>query len=1015
MYPYDNIPPPPPTERPEHLFDSNAPVYSFTPSRAGSSTPSVDGAKSSDSDSVNNANSDTATGGSLRGLQILESRYVGDSLEGQHCSVRLTVAPSESVAHQPLFRWVHCKQQTLDFDEFEKQAFSVPGLTASEKQGLKNMTSLIRRSFIKRIQTANGTLVPHMDPRFTQIPIPSDGNLREQTYVTRTVSWLCLPYFILKNYSGLLAGDSASTFPIETLLQAKLPRTNRERDMQQAVRQQKGTPAGFCFHVSQLWCLVVDNSLLVTCGSITEEDICLNLIEKTVKTVQDVSATKPEPRILVRYLSDVVWTIPIDQCKTWFAFISHFQELWPRRLLFYQHKRLINSDQWQKIWDLAARSNTKPASPVSESPQAASPGSQSPQPASPQPASPQPASPQPASPQPASLAISSSSSSSPEPPPPPPPAQTTKEIPTFAIFTCLDGVQVSESDTIDEKVLQEVFSELNDYLFYHTTPSDRRAYCDCPEASRLEVYAQLETEGVALSDPYMPPLGPSDRQDYERRVELFNNADKLFKFFFPSDIEVPTVKKFWGAIRALVHVSDALDHGTNEKIQAYREPYIRRSRLQITLQTLRNLTENLLTFNEIFIHADTKERGKITTPLSLMDAWMYILLGLVNRKDEDRTYQLMAITTGRSGLLQQGMTEMLRALSTQDLYSRSIVLPLELVSLISFKLLKDITPGLPGGIRETYSSYLNSIESDITIKAPDRSHKSTLGLYEQEVSIVQWILNYQMSIFKTMEKATSVTNKIVLDHPTPGRLSPYRNIAASRSRLLHQLPSHSIYTHPLPPPNLHQPHSHSHSSSPQIQTTPDQEIHDHNSFRPLFLHEIHDFLSERSRGFAELRHYCISLSEINTNNLSLTKDRQERAIYAFTIVTVIFLPLSSIASIFGMNSSDIRDMALGQWVYWIIALPVTILVIFFGLLWTDELGNVYKWFARSLTRLFRLDEKRRQKEWERLERERERDRERDDERCAVGRSSSRRGTAGGMEKDHVGVTFGPRRKTIPVY
>lgn len=41
-----------------------------------------------------------------------------------------------------------------------------------------------------------------------------------------------------------------------------------------------------------------------------------------------------------------------------------------------------------------------------------------------------------------------------------------------------------------------------------------------------------------------------------------------------------------------------------------------------------------------------------------------------------------------------------------------------------------------------------------------------------------------------------------------------------------------------------------------------------------------------------------------------------------------------------MNTSDIRDMELSQWVYWVVAVPVTIAVIGIGLWWMGELGNV---------------------------------------------------------------------------
>lgn len=83
----------------------------------------------------------------------------------------------------------------------------------------------------------------------------------------------------------------------------------------------------------------------------------------------------------------------------------------------------------------------------------------------------------------------------------------------------------------------------------------------------------------------------------------------------------------------------------------------------------------------------------------------------------------------------------------------------------------------------------------------------------------------------------------------------------------------------------------------------------------------------------------------NRNKLNHTKDRQENAIYAFTIVTAIFLPLSAVASIFGMNSSDVRDMSLGQWAYWVTAVPVTLMVLLLGLWFTGELGVLLRWLG----------------------------------------------------------------------
>lgn len=49
-----------------------------------------------------------------------------------------------------------------------------------------------------------------------------------------------------------------------------------------------------------------------------------------------------------------------------------------------------------------------------------------------------------------------------------------------------------------------------------------------------------------------------------------------------------------------------------------------------------------------------------------------------------------------------------------------------------------------------------------------------------------------------------------------------------------------------------------------------------------------------------------------------------KAILVFTIVTIIFLPLSFISSFFGMNFADIRDMESTQKLFWIIAGSLTV-------------------------------------------------------------------------------------------
>jgi Mg2+ and Co2+ transporter CorA len=79
------------------------------------------------------------------------------------------------------------------------------------------------------------------------------------------------------------------------------------------------------------------------------------------------------------------------------------------------------------------------------------------------------------------------------------------------------------------------------------------------------------------------------------------------------------------------------------------------------------------------------------------------------------------------------------------------------------------------------------------------------------------------------------------------------------------------------------------------------------------------------------------------------KDRQEKAALAFTTVTVLFLPVTLLASIFGMNTNDIRNMNQGQWLFWVIATPLCIVGM---VIWLAYLGSLSRWW-REIKRMGR--------------------------------------------------------------
>jgi hypothetical protein len=117
------------------------------------------------------------------------------------------------------------------------------------------MIASIKRDYVTRVQLSNGKHMRRLEAALRHEPLSSEGKVLG----SRSVTWVCLPYFSLEPYSGLASSNSPKGFVTPTLLQAISSRTTRNRDMQQAVCQQKGVAPGLCFHVAQLWCLLLDN------------------------------------------------------------------------------------------------------------------------------------------------------------------------------------------------------------------------------------------------------------------------------------------------------------------------------------------------------------------------------------------------------------------------------------------------------------------------------------------------------------------------------------------------------------------------------------------------------------------------------------------------------------------------------------------------------------------------------------------------------------------------------------
>jgi hypothetical protein len=94
-------------------------------------------------------------------------------------------------------------------------------------------------------------------------------------------------------------------------------------------------------------------------------------------------------------------------------------------------------------------------------------------------------------------------------------------------------------------------------------------------------------------------------------------------------------------------------------------------------------------------------------------------------------------------------------------------------------------------------------------------------------------------------------------------------------------------------------------------------------YERLLLESCQEYLGMTAQEYRYLLARCGPLSDSTKQSLEITEEDHGKAIMVFTIVTVIFLPLSFVTSFLGMNTTDIRDMGSSSSLFWTIAIPLT--------------------------------------------------------------------------------------------
>lgn len=197
---------------------------------------------------------------------------------------------------------------------------------------------------------------------------------------------------------------------------------------------------------------------------------------------------------------------------------------------------------------------------------------------------------------------------------------------------------------------------------------------------------------------------------------------------------------------------------------------IRRQRSVINKIT-RNLAVTIMSFNETIGYSTDSSQLDIHVPDDLKNAWLHLTMGLIFVPLDEVMSETLLVQAQL--LIEESIENIVKSLTTKSLIDNAVILPIELFTLMSLKLLQDSTAGLPD-ISQTYSAYLESVVSkghpddsqvfeytkltnriqaaDITNKPSDRLHERRLGLLKQEISIIAKTFDTQYRVLESLER-----------------------------------------------------------------------------------------------------------------------------------------------------------------------------------------------------------------------------------------------------------------------
>ncbi|KAF2792241.1 hypothetical protein K505DRAFT_363097 [Melanomma pulvis-pyrius CBS 109.77] len=867
-------------------------------------------------------------------FNIIRSQFSNQEKDDDMC-IELTCGQDCSSEREQgvrnAFRWIHLQDDIMDFDDFINNSLRAPGLSTPEKLMIKRKLNELQREHEKPLWTQLTMEGRRMGPFVDQKLWFQDSAAKSD--LNRKILIMSIPFFLLDKYVGRFQTTSPTNHPPLTLLQYLSRTTPLEQDMKQAVCNLPMGRKDCCFYVSHMWCLILDDSLIITCSKLAEN----HLTGGTITLVKE--PTRGSPYIKVTDGGNCIWQLGYNECKSWFGFTAHFMKIsnsdsrsvcafedvfrvtmrgqevtaenWSRMVASEAEERTVHlvlvrrtrTDRRPPKSNLASDDASIMSESVSLFPWQME---ETPPPAGgyyeapplfeeelskvPEHVAPilMRASSQPQNNGSSSKQQSTAASSLPQDKNSLMGEEAAAD--NISIITrvmqehyafhalslsVLPGSEHEEptGENIQETELEKI-EEIVFHLELNVDKHVRDSYRACQSKMLPDVAKHLlDVTRISSSiSGYEDALSVSDK--------FFVAAVGVFDFFLSLHNDSVIAKKYWGTIHFIL----------KKYLMARNIPQT----ILEAITTFEQISRLALIIKNELSSPQGPGPDSLKTPkefeAALLHCMTFLLLFRVKNMKHRRH---MRHAKKFQKCLHNGREVLRRAVMKAPLQKKEMAPPLALLSiLIKHIMIDGRKNGSQPDIAEVYLEYFQQLEGNITTRRLKKPNSEIVYL-RQELRAVILALDLQL------ETLTSL-----------------------RAKIEEQSVGWSF---------LHNRHL---EQASRPETLVIQQCIEHVKGQSELIGRV-------SKDLTKLEKWVQERNES-------TKDKHDNAIYAFTIVTVIFLPLSFVCSFLGMNTAGIRDMEHGQWIFWVIAIPLTLIVILLALLWTEELRHTWKALSKLI-------------------------------------------------------------------